>query len=32
MLYEQAKSSNNSYTRKRNLRKMIENNHLDEIV
>ncbi len=32
LLYEQAKSSKNLYSKKRNLRKMVEGNHLDEIV
>ncbi|MBQ8476272.1 hypothetical protein IJ531_04335 [bacterium] len=32
LLYEQAKSNKNSYSRKRNLRKLVEGNHLDEIV
>ncbi|MBR2069405.1 MAG: hypothetical protein IJ877_06550 [Candidatus Gastranaerophilales bacterium] len=31
-LYEQAKSNKNLYSRKRNLRKLVEGNHLDEIV
>ena len=32
LLYEQAKSSKNSYSIKRKLKKMVEGNHLDEIV
>ena len=32
MLYEQALSSKNTYNSRRNLRKMVEKNHLDEIV
>ena len=32
MLYEQAKSKKDLYSKKRNLRKMVEGNHLDEIV
>ncbi len=32
MLYEQAKSKKDLYAKKRNLRKMVEGNHLDEIV
>ena len=32
LLYEQAKSNKNLYSRKRNLKKMVEGNHLDEIV
>ena len=31
-LYEQAKSNKNLYSRKRKLRKLVEGNHLDEIV
>lgn len=31
-LYEQAKSSKDLYLKKRNLRKMVEGNHLDESV
>ncbi len=32
MLYEQALSSKNLYNSRRNLRKMVEGNHLDETV
>ena len=32
LLYEQAKSSKNLHSTKRNLKKMVEGNHLDEIV
>ena len=32
MLYEQALSRKNMYNSRRNLRKMVEKNHLDEIV
>lgn len=32
MLYEQAVSSRNLYNSRRNLKKMIEGNHIDEIV
>ena len=32
MLYEQAISSKNLYNSRRNLRKMVEGNHLDETV
>ncbi len=32
MLYEQAKSKKDLYSKKRNLRKMVEGNHIDEIV
>ena len=32
MLYKQALSSKNQYNSRRNLRKMVEGNHLDEIV
>ncbi len=32
MLYEQALSKKNLYNSRRNLRKMVEGNHLDEIV
>ena len=32
MLYEQALSSKNLYNSRRNLRKMVEGNHLDETI
>ncbi len=32
MLYEQTLSKKNLYSSRRNLRKMVEGNHLDEIV
>lgn len=32
MLYKQALSNRNQYQSKRNLRKMVEGNHLDEII
>lgn len=32
MLYQQALSSRNQYNSKRNLRKMVEGNHLDETI
>ena len=32
MLYKQALSSRNQYSSRRNLRKMVEGNHLDETV
>ena len=32
MLYEQAKSKKDLYAKKRNLRKMVEGNHIDEII
>ena len=32
MLYEQALSNRNQYNSRRNLRKMVEGNHLDETV
>jgi len=32
LLYEQAKSKKDLYSKKRNLRKMVEGNHLDEII
>ena len=32
MLYEQAKSQKDLYSKKRSLKKMIEGNHIDEII
>ena len=32
MLYEQAKSKKDLYAKKRSLKKMVEGNHIDEII